>query len=208
MLEKLDQVGTPGGTKSMLHEFNDSLARSHEAQDLPFWEPVYRTFFGDLFDTMINHRDNDEAQHRGIDRVVMLKTTKAIRIDEKVRWKDYGDIALEYWSDYERRKPGWVCKSLDCDFIAYAIAPAGICYLLPTIQLQVAWNVKKDEWIANYRRVPSETMCPYTGRIWRTISVAIPPAVLFGNLLSAATARFEPISSAKEIKKQTAEKAE
>jgi hypothetical protein len=34
------------------------------------------------------------------------------------------DFLLEYWSDYERRSPGWIEKDLACDFIAYAFVPS------------------------------------------------------------------------------------
>ena len=36
------------------------------------------------------------------------------------------------------------------DFIAYAFAPSGICYLLPVAPLQRAWRQHGKEWIRRY----------------------------------------------------------
>ena len=70
--------------------------------------------------------------------------------DEKVRRKDYGDILLEFISNNKTNSPGWVVKSLECDFIAYAIEPTRRCFLLPVVPLQRAWRLYSKEWILNY----------------------------------------------------------
>ena len=67
-----------------------------------------------------------------------------------IRSRDWPDILLEQWSDEERRIPGWVQKPLACDFIAYAYAPSGVCYLLPVPALQRAWRMHGRAWIERY----------------------------------------------------------
>lgn len=89
-------------------------------------------------------------QRSGVDRLIVLKSTKVIKIDEKVREKDYGDILLERWSSVEQKQPGWVQKPLECDFIAYAVAPSRRCYLLPVQTLQRAWRSCGLKWIDKY----------------------------------------------------------
>jgi hypothetical protein len=71
-------------------------------------------------------------------------------VDEKVRTTDWPDILLEQWSDEARRVAGWIQKPLACDFIAYAFAPSGVCYLLPVAALQRAWRRNGKAWIARY----------------------------------------------------------
>lgn len=179
------------------HDFGESLARSHSASDLPIWEGIYRQAFPSFL-AMIDHRQDGEHQRAGIDRSVVLSNSKQILIDEKARFRNrngkvYDDIALEYWSDYERRERGWVCKPLRCDFIAYAIVPLGKCYLLPTIQLQIAWTRFGPEWVKTNRYPRIETRNEFKGRRWTTISRGIPPEVVFGAIGSALQYDFEPI---------------
>ncbi len=174
-----------------VHDFRESLAKSHSASDLPIWKEVYRQAFPS-FVAMIDHRQDGEHQRAGIDRSVILANSKQILIDEKARFRNrngtvYEDIALEYWSDYERRERGWVCKPLRCDFIAYAIVPLGRCYLLPVIQLQIAWTRNAKAWASRYPRVEARN------RHYTTISVAVPPDVVFGAVGSALVFDFDPV---------------
>lgn len=175
-----------------MHNFFDSLAASHAASDLPIWGEVYREAFPN-FAAMVDHRQDGEHQRAGIDRSVILHNSKQILIDEKVRWRNaitgrvYDDIALEYISDSRRGVPGWVCKPLRADYIAYAIAPLGKCYLLPVIQLQLAWDRCGDYWIANHHRVEAKNN-GYT-----TVSVGVPVADVFREIGGALRVKFQPV---------------
>ena len=187
------------------HDFYESLAKSHEAEDLPFWEEVYRKAFPTML-TMANHRKDGQHQRNGIDRSVTLENAKQIFIDEKTRWRNkktgmvYEDIALEYLSDAQRQVPGWVCKPLMADYIAYAIAPLGKCYLLPVVQLQQVWLKYGAGWVEegrlkkNGRRIiPAENE---TGnREWTTLSVNVTVDELFpkiGACLRVEFSRYDP----------------
>jgi len=140
----------------MFNDFKECLAMSHAADSLPFWEEVYRKAFPTMA-MMVNHRQDGWHQRAGIDRSVILKSSKQILIDEKVRGRNritkkvYRDISLEYVSNDTTGSPGWVCKPLLCDYIAYAIAPLGRCYLLPVNQLQNAWSKNKKKWFQKYK---------------------------------------------------------
>ena len=169
-------VGNHGEMKP--HNFKKSLAKSHSASDLPFWKEIYQSAFPTMI-AMVDHREDGEHQRAGIDRSIILSNSKQILIDEKTRSKNektgkiYTDIALEYWSDRDKKIPGWVCKPLRADYIAYAIAPLGICYLLPVIQLQQAWDDKGEEWIEEYPIVNA------VNESWITVSVGVPPEILY-----------------------------
>lgn len=127
------------GVIKVQHNFAASLRASHEAEDMPLWREVYQKAFPTMQE-MINHRQDGDHQRQGIDRSIILRNSKQILVDEKVRFKPYDDILLEVWSDFERKKPGWVAKDLLCDYIAYAVEPLGKCYLLPVPQLRLAWK--------------------------------------------------------------------
>ena len=128
-----------------IHDFKECLAFSHEYANASWWIECYRSAFPNLA-SCVEVRSDGWAQRAGIDRVLTLACGKTVKIDEKVRKDDYGDILLEAWSNKEREVLGWVRKPLDCDFIAYAVIPTRTCYLLPTLILQKTWRDNVREW--------------------------------------------------------------
>lgn len=192
---------------NMPHNFDVSLAASHAVQNLPFWEECYRNAFP-AFQAMVNHRDDGPHQRAGVDRSIILTNAKQILSDEKVRGRNkktgkiYADIALEYLSDDRRQTPGWVCKPLLADYITYAIAPLGVCYLLPVEQLQRVWKQHGQRWIAEAgkKRPPIISAAnEYNGRKWNTLSVAVEPGELFpliGACLRPTFTPYDPIEGA------------
>ena len=168
---------------SAVHDFADSLAASHRASDLPIWEEIYRKSFPDFL-AMVDHRQDGEHQRAGIDRSVILENSKQILIDEKIRWKPYPDIAVEFLSNDRTGAPGWACKPLRADYIAYAIAPLGMCYMLPVIQLQQAWARKGSLW----KQTCFIVKAPNRG--YTTYSAAVPVAELFAEIGRALRVPF------------------
>jgi hypothetical protein len=176
----------------IIHFFPKSKEKSLEAMKLPFWEKCYKEYFPDM-SIMVSHEKYGYWQNEGVDRSITFDSAKQILIEEKVRWraengKVYEDIALEYWSDKKRRKEGWVCKPLRADFIAYAIAPLGVCYLLPVIQLQKAWKQYGEMWIDKF--VPP-IRCVNSGYV--SESVGVPPDVLFEAMGYNYKTTFTPV---------------
>lgn len=154
---------------------------------------------------MVNHREDGDHQRQGIDRSLILANSKQVLIDEKVRFKNkitgriYEDIALEYLSDSERNVPGWVIKPLLADYIAYAIAPIGKCYLLPVLQLQQAWESKKECWLQTYRTIKAKN---FRGKqTWATLSCPVPPNTLFAAIGSCLRIDFNPYTEQAELEK-------
>lgn len=181
------------------HDFDTSLAMSQRASDLPFWEEVYRKAFPGLV-AITRHDADGFWQREGIDRSIVLANSKQILVDEKVRFRNaktgkvYEDIALEILSDRAAGKPGWVQKPLRADYIAYAIAPLGRCYLLPVLQLQQAWKRHGAEWQRDYRSVVALNRSH--GREWHTISVAVPCSVVFQAIGACLRVQFTPCEAA------------
>jgi hypothetical protein len=166
-----------------VHNFTESLQRSLAQADAEWWMEVYRAAFPG-FAAAVSVRDDGWAQRGGIDRVVTLNSGRTIKIDEKVREKDWPDILLERWSDEAKRVPGWIQKPLACDFIAYAFVPSKTCILLPTLTLQRAWRLYGREWSAAFPTVRAQN------KGYVTASVPVPRSVLMKALTDAMTVQW------------------
>lgn len=167
-----------------LHDFNERLAFSHAQSDASWWLDVYRQAFPRLA-AMVDVRADGWAQRAGIDRVLTLSCGRQIKIDEKVREKDWPDFCLEQWSDTAGKKPGWIQKPLDCDFIAYAFMPSATCYLLPTDMLQRAWRLNGRDWISRYKSIEAHN------RRYVTTSVCVPRDVLLAAISNALVIHWD-----------------
>jgi hypothetical protein len=180
-----------------MNDFQDCLAQSHSASDLPFWEECYSAAFPSM-QGMHDHRQDGLHQRQGIDRSVVLRNGQVVWIDEKVRGRNkitgkvYTDIALEEWSDERTKSPGWIIKPLFAHYIAYAIVPIGTCYLLPVIQLQQAWLENSTDWKLVYRRREAKN------NGWTTIFWPVPPNVLFAAIGKCLRIQFKPIEDYQE----------
>lgn len=175
----------------MNHVFADSLTTSHAHADAPWWPVVYKLAFPSMTDTR-NMRSDGWAQRAGIDRYVDLADGTSIKIDEKVRAKDYPDILLERWSSRESQKPGWMQKSLSCDFIAYAFIPTETCYLLPFQVLRRVWREQGREWIAKAEaRADGFAVVLAENPTYTTESIAVPIPVLLDAIRDALVIHWQ-----------------
>lgn len=165
------------------HNFTESLQKSNEQADAPWWREVYEEAFPNLAQ-MICLRSDGWAQRGGIDRLLVLEDGTTLKVDEKVRSAVYDDFCLEYWSDRKRRIPGWVAKDLTCDFIAYAFVPSKTCYLLPFQILRRAWRLNGREWVGKYQKIEA------FNEGYVTVSVAVPISVLMATLCEALIIRW------------------
>lgn len=161
-----------------VHDFNESLARSHQYEAAPWWRDVYKKGFPGLA-SMVTVRQDGWAQRGGIDRVLTLNSGRVVCVDEKVREEDWPDILLERWSDRDRKVPGWIQKSLACDYIAYAFAPSKRCYMLPFLDLRRAWRLNGEAWARVHRTVLAKNPS------YVTESVAVPIPILMDALSSS-----------------------
>ena len=167
---------------SAVHNFRESLAVADYQANAPWWEEVYRRAFVD-FKAMHRVTEDGWAQRGGIDRQVILSGGRIVRVEEKVRYEDYPDILLEYWSNYERRTEGWASKALAVDYIAYAFVPSQRCYMFPADLLRRVFRENGREWIVagrerrgGFREVKAKNV-GYT-----TYNVAVPIHILMKKL--------------------------
>ncbi len=177
------------------NDFAQCLQFSHDAEDHPVWQDVYRKAFPGMVG-MVSYRQDGFWQREGIDRGILLKTSKQILVDEKVRGRSertgkvYEDIALEHIGNDQTRSPGWAVKPLRADYIAYLIAPLGTCYLLPVIQMQSAWKRHSAEWLSQF----GERKAVNKG--YSTLFCPVPPSVLFPAIGAELRVHFTPFEVA------------
>jgi len=180
-----------------MNDFGDCLDFSHACSDWKGWPALYRAAFPSMV-AMVDHRADGEHQRAGIDRSITLANSKQILVDEKVRGTNqitgrvYDDIAMEVWSDTARKSPGWATKAIRADYVAYLIAPIGRCYLLPVIQMQMAWTRNAEKWTAQYGKREARN------RGYVTTFVPVPPGVLFPAIGAALRIEFEPFEPSRK----------
>ena len=87
--------------------------------------------------------------------------------------KSKNHILIEEYSDYDKRKVGWLSRNKKTDYIIYAIIPSKKVYLLPFLLLQKAWIRNYCNWSKTYERKFSKN------KYYRTSNIPIPVNVLF-----------------------------
>ncbi len=129
------------GQRGIVHVFEEDLEKSNEKVD--WLEQLYRQIFPNM--SFIERYPNDmKKQKQGIDLELFLNNGHVIKMDEKRRNRDYGDILLEF--AHTNGMKGWIEKDLKIDFISYIIMPNKMLYLLPWIPLQIAWRNNGEQW--------------------------------------------------------------
>jgi len=162
----------------VIHCFEETNGRTKSVRHLVLWDEIYRKYFPDMIFSYPNLRKND-AQFLGIDRVIVLRSTRIIRIDEKVREKTYPDILLEYVSNDRKNSPGWMNTDPFIDYIAYAFIDTQTCYFLSWDMLKRTWVRYFDEWLEKakenkegFKHVIAKN------KFFNTLSIAVPLTLL------------------------------
>lgn len=160
----MERVGESGRVNvgAVTHDFHERLEFSARLSDETAWVEFYQGLWADMVSATRLDRDS-EWQRDGIDRVVFLSNGRQFLIDEKKReardprtGQPYVDVLLEEWSVFhgerdQRNKIGWALdRKKRCDYVAYAIPLAGICYLLPFELLRLAFTVNRSPWTRTY----------------------------------------------------------
>ena len=133
-----------------MNKFHKDLEYSLEGRE----DKLFDSFYYATFPYLVNIELVEDLvlQKKGIDKILHFDNGKQLLIDEKKRRKDYGDILLEEFSNYEKRKPGWLHRSKHTDYIVYAIMPSKKVFLLPFQLLWLAFSKNYIEWLNKYGR--------------------------------------------------------
>lgn len=176
-----------------LNNFRVDLNYSHDKND----DQLLNSFYQDTFPNLkeIKTIKDLKLQKKGVDKIITLKNGKEIKIEEKKRRKDYGDILLEEWSVFRNNKgekKGWTGDPEKItDFIVYIIMPK--IYLIPYDLLQLAWRKNYFKWFKRYGRKKA------LNSDYETTNIAVPTNVLmeaikevmfFGNIKTLIDENF------------------
>lgn len=155
----------------MKNDFQEDLKYSLNAEHDKLFNDLYSKKFPHL--ERIEIVNDIQKQKKGIDKILHLKCGKTIFIDEKKRRKDYGDILIEEYSDFENKKVGWIGGEKHTDYIVYLIVPSKVVYFLPFTILQLTWIDNWRSWLELYGRKFAKN------KHYTTSSIPIPERVLF-----------------------------
>lgn len=158
------------GRCGVMNEFNTDLKYSLDSRDLAGLDKFYFQVFPHL--KSIELVENLEEQKKGIDKKLHFECGKILLIDEKKRRKDYGDILLEEYSNFESKKVGWLSRDKYTDYIVYVIQETMTIYLLPFLLLQLAWRNNYKNWLEKYGRKFADN------KYYRTSNIPIPIDIL------------------------------
>lgn len=147
------------------NDFHTDLEYSLEERENEMFDAFYYRVFPGL--KSIEFIVDLAEQRKGIDKILYMRSGKEVTIDEKKRREDYGDILLELWSIWEKRKRGWL-YTCQCDYIVYAVMPSKKVYLLPSLLLKRAWVTNQGKWQGKYKEITARN------KGYVTKSIAIP----------------------------------
>lgn len=135
--------------------FERDIVRSHHDQAAPWWESIYRQMFGPYLS--IRTVEDLTLQRQGIDRYVTImagvRQGRRFAIEEKVVEGAYRYMALETWSNVERRTHGWINRLSSADWLVFVMKPGKVALCMPWPNLFDAWGVYGEEWCDIYRSV-------------------------------------------------------
>lgn len=154
-----------------MNDFKNDLQYSASAKE--FWNNAYKKAFPIMIKT-VDYSGNMKAQAIGIDTVIVLPLNGRLRIDEKMRRKNRGDVLIEYVSNDKTSAPGWIEKDLKIDFIGYAYMDTRDVLFIDFGELQKRWSERKIEWLQKYNLPPAKN------KTYNTLNVAVPLSELKG----------------------------
>lgn len=123
-------------------------------------------------------------QRKGVDKIVHLRDGRQIKIEEKIRRKEWPDILLEIKSRGD--KPGWLFNC-QADYLAYVYKESMTVRFIPVLSLQMAWMKNGADWERRYgtREAYNSTLGGY-----KSVNIPVPRERLAKDLLQTMAARL------------------
>lgn len=131
------------------------------------FDSIYLTYCVGL--TKIEVITDRGLQFKGHDIHLHFDDNSVWVIDEKARWKDWEDILIEYLSNKETGRRGWIYSN-ESDFIVFLLPNKG-CYFLKTPQLK-SWVEDKSSGFWQLPDIESKNTSSWGD--YTTISKAVP----------------------------------
>ncbi len=166
------------GGRSMNYEFSERLRFSRGQREKTDIETLQKMIVGCL-----NIEKTDEETDRaGVDYIVTLRGGAKILIDAKSRakgamkyWKYGPEVALEVWSDIDRKTTGWtLSESKNTDLILFTFDPKDTteCWLVSFQLLRIAFRNNIMDWQKEYKTAIQ--VSHYHGRSWKSQCIFVP----------------------------------
>ena len=136
----------------------------------------------------VEHVEDLAMQKKGIDKLVYLEDGRVIKLEEKLRRKNWSDVLLETQS--RNGKPGWL-QTCRADYLAYVFEPSGTVYLLPVLLLQMAWRIFGPQWVKEFgiKRAVNATLGGYV-----SVNIPVPRKRLVVDIIRSMTGNFKKIA--------------
>jgi len=144
---------------------------------------LYKTYFRGL--NKIEVINNQELQYKGHDVHLHFNNGNVEIIDEKVRRVDYDDILIEYLSNKESGRKGWIYDS-ESTLLAYLFPTKGIWFLYA--QKIKEWVKDINSYFWSLKTIESINQKP-DGTKYTTVCKAVPLSIMermgfvFGKIL-------------------------
>jgi len=112
------------------------------SDNLGWLNTLYRQAFPHL--RRIEGNTDLATQFEGVDKRFYCRNPRPYRIEEKLRYTDYGDLLLEDYSNYTTKRPGWARDTQKTtEFLAYIIVPSKALWI-------VRYPALRQYFLANY----------------------------------------------------------
>lgn len=133
-----------------MKDFGKDLKKSNsdETRRMLAWN--YRRRFGQKVE--IKFVEDLETQRLGIDTILTTDYGRVIRVEEKIRYGRYTDVALEIRHEYDNGhvSQGWIEKPMFSDLLLYVVKPLNMAYWFSVPMLQSVWKNKRDLYLSEY----------------------------------------------------------
>ncbi|MHC4195241.1 MAG: hypothetical protein ACYSQZ_04760 [Planctomycetota bacterium] len=170
-----------------VNDWKESLEKGDNSLVVPFLEAIYRRAFYNYVGCVFNRSGDSVSQNRGCDVIVYLTNDRTERIDHKIRYDVYPDIALEYISSDRSNTPGWIEKDLSIDYLNYVKYPARQAFLFPWHALKKVWIKNGEEWLKLAKsREDGFFIARAPNATYQTLSCCIPDKILVESVKGAA----------------------
>lgn len=164
----------------MNYSFSERLQFSRGKREQTDIETLMKMIVG-----AVNVEKTDEKSDRaGIDYIVTLRGGAQIMIDAKARekgikkyWQNGPEVALEIWSNVDRKVTGWTLdesKNTDLILFTFDKEDCSECWLVSFQLLRIAFRNNITRWRGMYRTAIQTS--DQNGRTWKSQCIFVPIA--------------------------------
>jgi hypothetical protein len=168
-----EKVGQLGVMKKMLQVHKYHQDKNFEGRSREIFDAYYKKYMKSL--DSIEVITDTQLQIKGHDIHLHFTNGKTIVIDEKIRRKDYPDILIEYLSNKQTGRVGWIYET-ESDLFAYLFPTTGMYLLLAQKMKDWVKDEKSQFW--ELKDLPPAKNKRPDGREYESINKAVPVVLM------------------------------